>query len=57
MSIVYKYNFSEYVELIAFRGVATGDISVYIPSQKYQNQSLKIILCTNCSRCRPAASI
>jgi len=31
-----------------------GGISVYIPSQ---NQSLKIILCTNCSRCRQAASI
>ena len=31
------------------RGVATGGISVYIPSQ---NQSLKIILCTDCSRCR-----
>jgi len=38
------------------RGVATvgGGISVYIPSQ---NQSLKIILCTNCSRRRQAASI
>jgi len=39
---------------ISIRGVATGGISVYIPSQ---NQSLKIILCTNCIRCRQAASI
>ena len=36
------------------RGVATGGILVYIPSQ---NQSLEIILCTNCSRCRQAVSI
>jgi len=36
------------------QGRSDGGISVYIPSQ---NQSVKIILCTNCSRCRPAASI
>ena len=36
------------------QGRSDGGIAVYIPSQ---NQSLKITLCTNCSRCRQAASI
>ena len=40
---------------LQYRAVATGGgISVYIPSQ---NQSLKVILCTNFSRWRQAVSI
>jgi len=46
---------ANFIMYLLRRGVAKGGgISVYIPSQ---NQSLKIIVCSNCSRCRQAASI
>ena len=51
-SLTTYYNY--YFSCSQVQGRSDGGVSVYIPSQ---NQSLKIILCTNCSRCRQAASI
>ena len=56
ISLIIKWTLLPIVILgIVVQGRSDGGYIRYIPSQ---NQSLKIILCTNCSRCRlQAASI